>query len=331
MKVPFTWKPTGWFQIGWSPEFPESEPRPIHYFGEDLVAYRTRDGSLHVLEGHCQHLGAHLGYGGKVVGDCLECPFHGWQWGPDGYNAAIPGRDRPNRSRRLRVWPVVEQYGLVFLWHHPHGEPPAWEMLDIFDCFSDLGAPPEAYYTPYPRFVRRDGPEPVHPQIVTENAADSAHFEFVHRATVTPKVLHWSFDRHLWHFIAGYPDFASDEPDAIRLKLHSKLFGLGGAISVFEGVEQHRMVFTTTPVENGASEMFYTIWWPREPGDEADLPPEKILRRVDRQFLSTVDDDLNIWRHQKWIERPAYSKVDAKAYSTLRKWAQQFYDVPPED
>ena len=24
MEVPFTWKPTGWFQIGWSAEFPKT-------------------------------------------------------------------------------------------------------------------------------------------------------------------------------------------------------------------------------------------------------------------------------------------------------------------
>jgi len=77
VKVPFTWKVTGWFMIGWSAEFPESEVRALQYFGEDLVAYRDESGELHVLAGHCRHLGAHIGHGGKVVGDFVECPFHG--------------------------------------------------------------------------------------------------------------------------------------------------------------------------------------------------------------------------------------------------------------
>ena len=72
MKVPFTWKVTGWFMIGWSPEFPVGEVRPLRYFGEDLVAYRDTDGELHVLSAHCRHLGAHIGHGGKVVGDCVS-------------------------------------------------------------------------------------------------------------------------------------------------------------------------------------------------------------------------------------------------------------------
>ena len=67
MKVPFTWKVTGWFMVGWSPEFPIGEVRPLRYFGEDLVAYRDERGELHVLEAHCKHLGAHIGHGGKVI------------------------------------------------------------------------------------------------------------------------------------------------------------------------------------------------------------------------------------------------------------------------
>jgi len=65
VKVPFTWKVTGWFVIGWSAEFPVGEVRPLRYFGEYLVAYRDESGELRVLSGHCRHLGAHIGHGGR--------------------------------------------------------------------------------------------------------------------------------------------------------------------------------------------------------------------------------------------------------------------------
>lgn len=120
MKVPFTWKITGWFMIGSSAEFPVNEVRPLHYFGEDLVAYRNESGELHVLQAHCPHPGAHLGHGGKVVGDCLGCPFHGWRCGPDGTSRRSPNskpirprttaltrssRGAPRTSRCIRRWP----------------------------------------------------------------------------------------------------------------------------------------------------------------------------------------------------------------------------------
>src|SRR5579864_2381748 len=93
VRVPFSWKPTGWFMIGWSAEFPTGEARPLEYFGEELVAYRDGHGELHVLNAHCPHLGAHIGHGGRVRGDCVECPYHGWVWGPDGANRSIPYED----------------------------------------------------------------------------------------------------------------------------------------------------------------------------------------------------------------------------------------------
>lgn len=44
-----------------------------------------------------------------------------------------------------------------------------------------------------------------------------------------------------------------------------------------------------------------------------------MVERVTDEYLSTVEDDLNIWRHQVWIDNPAYSKVDAKGYAAIRR------------
>jgi 3-ketosteroid 9alpha-monooxygenase subunit A len=328
VEVPFTWKPTGWFMVGWSAQFPTAEVRPLHYFGEELVAYRDDEGALHVLDAHCRHLGAHLGHGGSVVGDCLVCPFHGWWWGPDGANRHIPYQDRPNRAR-LRSWPVQEQYGCVFLWQQPQGEAPRWEMPDIFESFPQFDCDPDAYYPPYPHFSRRAEREPVHPQIVAENGPDSVHFQYVHRATVTPVMLDWKIVDQEWRFLTGWPDAGSDDPDAMALRIHSHMFGLGGAISAFEGSSNHRLIFAVTPVDDTCSDMFYSVWWPRVPGDDSDTPPEDVLERVTKQVLTTMWDDLEIWRYQKYVEHPALATQDAAPYMALRKWAQQFYETPP--
>jgi 3-ketosteroid 9alpha-monooxygenase subunit A len=336
VKVPFTWKVTGWFMVGWSLEFPVGETKPLRYFGENLVAYRAESGELHVLSAHCRHLGAHLGHGGKVSGDCVECPFHGWVWGPDGRNRFIPDSpDRPNRALTLRVFPVQEQHGAVFIWHHPAGDPPSWEMPDIFESFPQFPTDPSAYYRPFPEFSRFTGPEPVHPQVVAENGPDSAHFRYVHRATVTPRLLNWHVKGQEWGMVAGWPDARKAPPEAVgaddemALKLHSNMFGLGGAISAFEGSAQYRLIFACTPVDDESSNMFYSIWWPRTPGDDSEVPPADLVERVEKQFLVTVWDDLSIWRYMEFVEKPPLSKADAKPYFALRDWAQQFYDVPP--
>lgn len=55
------------------------------------MAFRTQDGVAHVMDAYCPHLGANLGVMGRVVGDCIECPFHGWRFrGKDGVCTHVP-------------------------------------------------------------------------------------------------------------------------------------------------------------------------------------------------------------------------------------------------
>lgn len=331
MEVPFTWKVTGWFVIGWSPEFPTGESRALRYFGEDLVAYRDEAGELHVLTGHCKHLGAHLGHGGKVDGDCIECPFHGWKWGPDGTNRYIPyDPERPNKILKLRVYPVVEQHGIVYMWYQPEGKPPAWELPDPFAKFPSITPGPEDYYRIYPEFCRKAEYEPVHPQIVAENGPDSSHFRYVHGASVTPVCLEWEAVDNEWRFLTGWPDTTSEDPDKMALRIHSHFSGLGYAMSAFEGAQNHRLIFACTPVDDGHSDLFYAIWWPKNPGDDSDVAPDDVREKVEKRFLHTVFEDLGIWRYQAYVERPPLSRIDAKPYMAMRKWAQQFYEVEPD-
>ena len=153
----------------------------------------------------------------------------------------------------------------------------------------------------------------------------------VHHATVTPRVLDWKIVDQEWQFVAGWPDARSDDAEDLALRFHSHLFGLGGAISVFEGAQNHRLIFTCTPVDDECSDLFYSIWWPRLPGDSSDVPNGELRDTIEKHFLSTVFDDLQIWRYQRYVENPALSREDAKGYMALRKWATQFYEGAGDD
>src|SRR5690349_21571805 len=104
-------KPTGWFQVAWSAEIGKGDVTRMTYFG---------------------HLGAHLGYGGTVVGDRLQCPFHGWEWTAEGRNACIPYETRPNLGARIQTLPTVERNEAVYVWHDVHGRPPHFDVPDVF-------------------------------------------------------------------------------------------------------------------------------------------------------------------------------------------------------
>jgi len=125
-KPPLSMKPSGWFQVSWSDEIAVGDVHKMTYFDEEMVAWRAESGQLTVMNAYCEHLGAHLGYGGKVVGEVLQCPFHGWQWSQQGRNVCIPYQDRPNRGRRIRTYPVVERKQDIEIWQHQrYSDPPA--------------------------------------------------------------------------------------------------------------------------------------------------------------------------------------------------------------
>lgn len=70
----------------------------LHWFGspnrptgEQVAVFRGQDGKAYVVDAYCPHLGANLAVGGQVVGSCIECPFHGWQFrANDGKCVRVP-------------------------------------------------------------------------------------------------------------------------------------------------------------------------------------------------------------------------------------------------
>ena len=63
--------------------------------GLNLAVFRDESGEAHALDAYCPHMGANLAVGGRVIGDCIECPFHGWQFrGNDGKCTKIPNSEK---------------------------------------------------------------------------------------------------------------------------------------------------------------------------------------------------------------------------------------------
>ena len=76
--------------------------------GQNLAVFRDDKGEAYVLDAYCPHMGANIAVGGHVIGDCLECPFHGWQFrGSDGKVTKIPYADKSKYTRarqELELW-----------------------------------------------------------------------------------------------------------------------------------------------------------------------------------------------------------------------------------
>ncbi len=73
--------PNGWFRVIDSDELKPGDVKQVTVAGRVLAVYRgLNNEQVYVLDAYCPHLGANLAVGGKVKGDCIECPFHQWQF-----------------------------------------------------------------------------------------------------------------------------------------------------------------------------------------------------------------------------------------------------------
>ena len=151
------------------------------------------------MDAYCEHLGAHLGYGGHVEGEVIQCPFHGWQWNHEGRNVCIPYEDRPNRGRRIRTYPVVERNESVYIWHDVERRDPFFDAPDVFASFDDGSSADRLLPAAAAVTARR---LELHPQYVLENGVDFAHFKFVHQTPIVPV-----FTRHDFDEPVSYVDF----------------------------------------------------------------------------------------------------------------------------
>lgn len=170
-RYPFSAFPTGWFSVAYSDELPPGAVKPLRTFGRDLVLFRGEDGAARVLDAHCTHLGAHLGHGGEVVGNCIRCPFHHWLFEGGGACVDIPySRRKIPLLARMRSWPVVERDRAIFVWHDALGRDPQWPLPRVEDLAGGDFGP----------FHRIDRVARFHCQEIRENGVDPIHFATIH-------------------------------------------------------------------------------------------------------------------------------------------------------
>ena len=299
--------PKGWFVIGWSAELQPGNVKPLRYFGQDLVLFRTEAGEAVVLDAFCPHLGAHLGHGGEVSGDSVICPFHAWEFDGTGACTKNPYSDKPIPKRaRLNPWAGCERNGVLHLWHDPVGGPPAWEVPSIPEIGDD------GWTAWYPNSLQVK----THPREIVENVADSAHFPVVHRTDVVAfeneYVDHMATQRT--EGIAVPPGGGKD-----HFKIEATYYGPAFQISHMQGVLDSVLLLAHTPIEPGLLDLRFAVSI-RKAGSRTDTFAGFYVDNLTKGF----HEDIDIWEHKVYREVPRLVDGDGPI-GRLRNWYRQFY------
>lgn len=325
--------PNGWYRVLDSHLLARGEVKSVSILGQQVVVFRDQEGKSSVLDAYCPHLGANLAVGGRVVGNCIECPFHGWQFrGDDGKCMKIPYAEKIPDVARARHWTSREVNGQIYVWYHCDGTEPEWLV-------------PEQPEVTRGEWVYRGRTEHFinsHIQEIPENAADIAHLAHLH----TPGMISgvdlrytnsktWEFLRHDWNVQWEPESEPTQHCSNMYVKHALTVFGLrwplldvsvvarqvgpGLVYLLFNHSFLGRgvMMHCVTPVEPLLQCVTHTMFY------QASIPqviPNFILKVESIQF----ERDVMIWNNKTYIAKPLLVKEDS-AIQKHRRWFSQFY------
>lgn len=110
-----------------------NKPIRVTALQQEFVLYRLPNGKAQVLSDLCVHRGGALS-DGWLEGNCIVCPYHGWQFTDDGACVKIPanltGVPVP-RKARVDSYPTVEKYGFVWAFLGDLSETERITMLNL--------------------------------------------------------------------------------------------------------------------------------------------------------------------------------------------------------
>jgi nitrite reductase/ring-hydroxylating ferredoxin subunit len=314
-RYPFPAAPDGWYAVARSDEL-AAAVLPLRVLGRELVAFRGEDGRARVWGAHCPHLGAHLGFGGRVCGGGLVCPFHGWRFDGEGRVAEVPGLSRKPPEVGAETLATCERNGFVLVWHHARREPPAYPVPGYRED--------EASWTPWrsSRYRVR-----VHVQDLTENILDRAHFVAVHDMAEPARPRFEVRFEGPRLVVEQAMKVTAVAADGVEILSRTTTCGPGlVAVEVKQGPLDMLTYITQTPVDEELTDVGLHFSMRRLADEAATRAVSELNDRVTR---AQFEQDVPIWEHKVYRERPALTEADGPV-AQYRRWFRQFYSEGAE-
>jgi nitrite reductase/ring-hydroxylating ferredoxin subunit len=158
----------GWYVVSSSRQL-RAKPRRVLLDWLPLVAFRDSHGRPVALVDRCPHRNAPLS-AGRIVGDHVQCHYHGWEFDGAGRCKAVPGLcgEPGHPARRVPSFACRDSQGWVWVYSEPDAKPEHAPYR--IPCADEKG-----YLT-----IREHLEMPGSLDAVAENALDVPHTAFVH-------------------------------------------------------------------------------------------------------------------------------------------------------
>lgn len=111
---PYDYVKNLWCVAAWSHEVTRTPLQRV-IMGDPIVFYRTTDGRAVAQWGLCGHRAFPLA-DGRLEGDNLVCPYHGYTYAPDGACVRVPGLATVPQAFCQPTYPLMEIGGMLWIW-----------------------------------------------------------------------------------------------------------------------------------------------------------------------------------------------------------------------
>jgi phenylpropionate dioxygenase-like ring-hydroxylating dioxygenase large terminal subunit len=321
--------PNGWYAVTSIAEVQSKKVLPIQALGKDLVAFQTESGAISVLDAHCPHQGAHLGHGGTVKGETIECPFHKWCFTKEGKCHKIPySKNIPKgKKAELQAYPTLIRQGLVLIYYSCDDASPTWEVPQFDDDIQGNWTQPV-----YSEIIIK-----THIQELAENGFDVAHFHPVHGSEENTIELDKKqpfgpflyFALNLVYPGSGIGKFGG----RVQVRAQWRFSGLGvfdNHVTLKDYPMELRQYFFFTPIDEDRVRIQVAL---RINKDKIKLPNPlqylvlKLIEKKNKKILLlNFEQDRPIWENKKFREPPILCEGDGPILH-LRHWMKQFYNA----
>ncbi len=313
--------PFGWYAVEHTGALQVGDVKPLRYFGEDLVLFRTAAGAAALLKAYCPHLGAHLGHGGSVEGEGIRCPFHAWKFDGKGFCTDVPYAQRiPAKvadCQAIDSYPVVERNQMIWAWYHPQQAEPSFEVEDFAELSSEDWLPLDSYDWQINTII----------QETAENAVDIAHFSAVHGSLSTPRgEVSWEGHKRLTTLssktraIDEEGVVQQDDKEGVDSHLETWNIGPGITYQRFSRKFDIVMMGSVTPIDDQNIHLRLDFSLPKKQSQQHKMYALGFRDEVVRQ----LKQDIPIWENKIYLDSPALCDGDGPI-AKYRKWFEQFY------